>query len=170
MSSPLSKHLLRLTTPAVCRPGTAALRRYATIAGDKSKETVVVIGGGWAGYNFVRKLDKVGCVARITGGLESNLNSSNFSRNTISSASVVAPTLSLLRCYPVLPLVLLASETSLNHYALPPSFRSTIHGRKTSISTVRRSLASPLQVRLSVQKTRWSRSSKEMQEQRRPKG
>ncbi|KAJ9125711.1 hypothetical protein QFC24_002495 [Naganishia onofrii] len=58
MSSPLSKHLLRLTTPAVCRPGTAALRRYATIAGDQSKETVVVIGGGWAGYNFVRKLDK----------------------------------------------------------------------------------------------------------------
>ncbi|KAJ9094330.1 hypothetical protein QFC19_008016 [Naganishia cerealis] len=51
MISPLSKHL--------SKPATTALRRYANIAADKDKETLVVIGGGWAGYNFVRKLDKV---------------------------------------------------------------------------------------------------------------
>jgi hypothetical protein len=36
-------------------------RRYASDAAPK--ETLVVVGGGWAGYNFVRKLDKVSSTA-----------------------------------------------------------------------------------------------------------
>ncbi|KAI5453063.1 hypothetical protein NCC49_006092 [Naganishia albida] len=44
-------------------PRLIARRRYATLAapnqrGNSDKETLVVVGGGWAGYNFVRKLDK----------------------------------------------------------------------------------------------------------------
>lgn len=35
--------------------GLIQTRGYATT----NKETLVVVGGGWAGYNFVRKLDKV---------------------------------------------------------------------------------------------------------------
>jgi hypothetical protein len=45
-------------------PRLVAQRRYATLVpadqrGNSNKETLVVVGGGWAGYNFVRKLDKV---------------------------------------------------------------------------------------------------------------
>lgn len=46
-------------------PRLVARRRYATLVGTDqhghgaNKETLVVVGGGWAGYNFVRKLDKV---------------------------------------------------------------------------------------------------------------
>jgi len=59
MPLPVPKHHLKALAVTARRPRTAVLRTYATSATDKNKETIVVIGGGWAGYNFVRKLDKV---------------------------------------------------------------------------------------------------------------
>lgn len=58
-------------------PRLIARRRYATLVGTDQrghgadKETLVVVGGGWAGYNFVRKLDKVSPSRRNSAHLDS---------------------------------------------------------------------------------------------------
>lgn len=59
---------------ALRRAPLAHVRRYATVGTDQrghgaAKETLVVVGGGWAGYNFVRKLDKVSMINRRTDNL-----------------------------------------------------------------------------------------------------
>ena len=59
-------------------PRFVARRRYATLVGTDQhghgadKETLVVVGGGWAGYNFVRKLDKVSTSLSHSSRLDSS--------------------------------------------------------------------------------------------------
>jgi hypothetical protein len=123
-------------------PRLVARRRYATLVGTDqhghgaNKETLVVVGGGWAGYNFVRKLDKVSTSTSHSSRLDSS-DPSFVSHATTSSASVAAPTLSLLRSSPAQLPDLSASATLSNLSGPPRSSPSTTLGPTISTSPIR---------------------------------
>lgn len=139
----------------------ALTRGYAS----SSNETLVVVGGGWAGYNFVRKLDKV-------GGPRS-LDASPLtppSPATTSSSSAAAQTLSPPRSSLPLHPAHSDSATSSSPSDPRPSSPFTILGQKTSTLTTERSPSFRPRARHSGREIRSSRNSRGMPGQRRQRG
>lgn len=48
-----------LQTSLVRQLGARSATSAAALQNDKSRETLVVLGAGWAGYNFLNKVDRV---------------------------------------------------------------------------------------------------------------